>query len=167
MMSKNNKQNQKPIVDILDNPLVTEQSKTLIITPEEENEQKAELIEQTESLAVLNKQILEAKRRQVELIVDNKKLDAANKLIDGINIVADKALNEETIKKIINKEDLTPMDVKFMAEAMDKMANTLKSLMNPSVQDEFGRRKRTKILAQFQTPSGEKATMAVEVQGND
>jgi len=167
MMSKNNKQNQKPIVDILDNPLVTEQSKTLIITPEEENEQKAELIEQTESLAVLNKQILEAKRRQVELIVDNKKLDAANKLIDGINIVADKALNEETIKKIINKEDLTPMDLKFMAEAMDKMANTLKSLMNPSVQDEFGRRKRTKILAQFQTPSGEKATMAVEVQGND
>jgi len=166
-MSKNNKQNQKPIVDILDNPLVTEQSKTLIITPEEENEQKAELIEQTESLAVLNKQILEAKRRQVELIVDNKKLDAANKLIDGINIVADKALNEETIKKIINKEDLTPMDLKFMAEAMDKMANTLKSLMNPSVQDEFGRRKRTKILAQFQTPSGEKATMAVEVQGND
>jgi len=166
-MSKNNKQNQKPIVDILDNPLVTEQSKTLIITPEEENEQKAELIEQTESLAVLNKQILEAKRRQVELIVDNKKIDAANKLIDGINIVADKALNEETIKKIINKEDLTPMDLKFMAEAMDKMANTLKSLMNPSVQDEFGRRKRTKILAQFQTPSGEKATMAVEVQGND
>ncbi len=167
MMSKNNKQNQKPIVDILDNPLVTEQSKTLIITPEEENEQKAELIEQTESLAVLNKQILEAKRRQVELIVDNKKLDAANKLIDGINIVADKALNEETIKKIINKEDLTPMDLKFMAEAMDKMANTLKSLMNPSVQDEFGRRKRTKIMAQFQTPSGEKATIGVEVDNND
>lgn len=166
-MPKNNKQNQKLIVDILDNPLVAEQSKSLIITPEEENEQKAELIEQTESLAVLNKQILEAKRRQVELIVDNKKLDAANKLIDGINIVADKALNEETIKKIINKEDLTPMDLKFMAEAMDKMANTLKSLMNPSVQDEFGNRKRTKILAQFQTPSGEKATMAVEVQGND
>lgn len=166
-MSKNNKQNQKPIVDILDNPLVTEQSKTLIITPEEENEQKAELIEQTESLAVLNKQILEAKRRQVELIVDNKKLDAANKLIDGINIVADKALNEETIKKIINKEDLTPMDLKFMAEAMDKMANTLKSLMNPSVQDEFGRRKRTKIMAQFQTPSGEKATIGVEVDNND
>jgi hypothetical protein len=35
------------------------------------------------------------------------------------------------------------------------------------VQDEFGRRKRTKIMAQFQTPSGEKATIGVEVDNND
>lgn len=145
------------------NPLLDQSP---IITVDEENEQKAELIEQTESLAVLNKQVLEAKRRQVELVVDNKKLDAAKKLIDGINVVADKALNEETIKKIINKEDLTPMDLKFMAESMDKMANTLKSLMNPSVQDEFGRRKRTKIIAQFQSPSGEKASIGVDL-GDD
>lgn len=138
-----------------------------VITVDEENEQKAEFIEEVQSLAILNKQVLEVKRRQVELEVDNKKLDAANKLIDGINAVADKALSPETIKKIIDQPKLTPMDMKFLAEAMDKMANTLKSLMNPSVQDEYGNRKRTKIMAQFQTPSGEKATMAVEVDNGN
>ena len=46
---------------------------------------------------------------------------------------------------------------------MEKMSNTLKSLMNPSVADEFGNRKRTKIVAQFQSPSGEKASIGVEM----
>ncbi|WP_024834170.1 hypothetical protein [Ruminiclostridium josui] len=161
-------------MDILDSsPLETELLsvnpllRSPIITIEEENEQKIEMIEEVQSLAVLNKQVLEAKRRQVELEVDNKKLDAAQKLIDGINAVADKALNAETISKILEKEDLNPMDLKFMAEAMDKMANTLKSLMNPSVQDEYGSKKRTKIIAAFQTASGDKMMMSTEVPGND
>lgn len=145
------------------NPLMSSPT----ISVDDENNAKAELIEEVQSLAVLNKQVLEAKQRQVELIVDNKKLDAAQKLIDGINIVADKALNPETIEKIVSKPDLTPMDLKFMAEAMDKMANTLKSLMKPSIQDEYGNRKRTKIVAQFQTPSGERASIGVSIDNND
>jgi len=143
------------------NPLLKPDHQVVPITPEEEAEQKVELIEQVESLSELNKQVLEAKRRQIELIVDNKKLDAAQRLIDGINVVADKALNPDVISKIVSKENLSPMDLKFMAEAMDKMANTLKNLMNPSVQDEFGRRKKQKIIAQFETPAG-KASIGIE-----
>lgn len=140
---------------------------SIAISPNDEAEQKYELIEKTESLAVLNKQVLEAKQRETELIVDNKKLDAAKKLIEGINLVADKALSEKTLTKILTKEDLNPMDLKFMAEAMDKMANTLKSLMKPSIQDEYGNRKRTKIMAQFQTASGEKVSMGVSIDNDD
>lgn len=137
-----------------------------VITVDDENEQKVELIEEAQSLSVLNKEVLEVKRRQVELQVDNKKLDAANKLIDGINIVADKALNEDTITRIISQENLTPQDLKYMAEAMEKMSNTLKALMNPSVQDEYGNRKRTKIIAQFQTQSGDRASIGVDIGGD-
>ncbi len=139
----------------------------LAIPQAQEIEQKVEIMEEVQSLATLNKQVLEAKRRQVELTVDNKKLDAAQKLIDGINVVADKALSEETIEKILSKDDLTPMDLKFMAEAMDKMANTLKSLMNPSVQDEFGGRKKTKIMAAFKAPTGEQMMIAAELPDNN
>lgn len=137
-----------------------------VISVDDENYQKAELMEEVQSLSVLNKQVLEAKQRETELIVDNKKLDAAKKLIDGINIVADKALDIKVIEKIMKKKDLTPMDLKFMAEAMDKMANTLKSLMNPSVQDEYGNRKRTKIVAQFQAQSGEKASIGIDIDNS-
>ena len=145
------------------NPLLGSQ----VITVDDENEQKVELMEEAQSLSILNREVLEVKRRQVELEVDNKKLDAANKLIDGINIVADKALNEETIKKIIQQPNLTPQDLKYMAEAMEKMSNTLKGLMNPSIQDEYGNRKRTKIIAQFQTQSGERASIGVSINNND
>lgn len=140
---------------------------SVTISPDDEDEQKYELIKQSESLAVLNKQVLEAKQRETELIVDNKKLDAAKKLIDGINAVADKALSQETLEKIIMKEDLNPMDLKFMAEAMDKMANTLKSLMKPSIQDEYGGRKKTKVVAAFQMPGGERASIGVSIDNDD
>lgn len=139
------------------NPLMGSQ----VISVDDENEQKLDLIHEVESLATLNKQVLEAKQRETELIVDNRKLDAAQKLIEGINSVADKAFNEETIKKVLSKEDLNPMDFKFMAESMDKMANTLKSLMRPSIQDEYGGRKKTKIMAQFRSPDGSTASIGV------
>ena len=170
MTTKINKSGKSKAIDLeskegklIANPLMKKQP----ISVTEENEQKAELIEEAQSLAVLNKDVLEAKRRQVELQVDNKKLDAANKIIDGINIVADKALNEKVIKGILAQENLTPQDLKYLAEAMNKMSDTLKSLMNPSVQDEFGNRKRTKIVAQFQTQSGEKASIGVSIDGDN
>lgn len=162
---KENKKSEKPKEELLlANPLMDRQP----ISVEEESEQKVELIEEAQSLATLNKDVLEAKRRQVELQVDNKKLDAANKLIDGINIVADNALNEKTIRGILAQENLTPQDLKYLAEAMNKMSDTLKGLMNPSIQDEFGGgRKRTKIIAQFQTRSGEKASIGFDMGGNE
>ncbi|HHX60592.1 MAG TPA: hypothetical protein GX707_07740 [Epulopiscium sp.] len=161
-MSKKNNQTENS--DLLAfNPLMSSPT----ISVDDENNMKGELIEEAQSLAVLNKQVLEAKQRETELIVDNKKLDAAKKLIDGINAVADKALSEETLNKVLCKDDLTPMELKFMAEAMDKMANTLKSLMRSSVQDEYGGRKKTKIVAQFQTQSGERASIGVSIDNND
>lgn len=144
------------------NPLID----SPIVSIEDENEQKVELIEEVQSLATLNKQVLEAKQRETELIVDNRKLDAAKKLIEGINIVADRAFDEETIKQVLTKEDLNPQDFKFMADAMSKMSDTLKSLMNPSVQDAYGNRKRTKIVAEFRTQNGERASIGVDM-GDD
>jgi len=152
----------KPLLPF--NPLLQD---TSIIDVDDENDMKVGLIEKSQSLAVLNKQVLEAKQRETELIVDNRKLDAAKKLIEGINAVADKALSEETIAKIMKKDSLNPMDLKFMAESMEKMASTLKSLMKPSVADEFGNRKRTKIVAQFQSPSGERASIGVSIDNDD
>lgn len=141
------------------NPLID----SPIVSVEDENEQKVELIEEVQSLATLNKQVLEAKQRETELIVDNRKLDAAKKLIEGINVVADKAFDEETIKQVLTKEDLNPQDFKFMADAISKMSDTLKSLMNPSVQDAYGNRKRTKIVAEFRTQNGERASIGVDM----
>lgn len=144
------------------NPLISSPA----ISVDDENEQRVELVEEVQSLAELNKQVLEAKQRETELMVDNRKLDAAQKLIEGINTVADKAFDEETIMQVLSKEDLNPQDFKFMADAMDKMSRTLKDLMNPSIQDAYGNRKRTKIMAQFRTPSGEQVSLGVDMDND-
>lgn len=166
-MSKNKRNKDKGIIEgeIVEdnellpyNPLVGSQS----ISVEDENNEKGELIEQAESLVELNKQVLAAKQRETELMVDNRKLDAAKKLIEGINSVADKALDEEVIARLLQQEDLRPQDFKYMAESMEKMTNTLKSLMNPSIADEFGNRKRTKIVAQFRSPDGSTASIGMD-----
>jgi hypothetical protein len=137
-----------------------------IITVDEENDQKTVIISEIESLAEINKQQLAVRRQRVELEVENKKLDTAKKTIDNIEKIIDAVSSADVLKRVTNSIN-TPLDMKLMAEAAERLTNTLKGLMNSSVIDEMGNRKRTKIMAQFQTPSGEKATMAVEVNNGD
>lgn len=129
------------------NPLLQQSP---VITPEDETEQKIQIINEIESLVELNKQKLAVKRQQMELIVDNKKLDAAEKTIDSI----DKIINAVGSAKVIDevtKRIKTPSDMKMMAEAAERLTNTLKNLMNPNVADEFGTRKKTKINFMFKS----------------
>ena len=131
------------------------------VSVEDEGNMKGELIQQAESLVELNKQVLAAKQRETELIVDNRKLDVAKKLIEGINLVTDKTLNTETLIKVLDNCE-RPQDFKYMTESVEKMANVLKGMLNPSVADEFGNRKRAKIVAQFRSPDGSTASIGVD-----
>ena len=148
------------------NPLLDAPQVLRPINPDDENEQKAELIEQTESLAVLNKQVLEAKRREIELIVDNKKLEAARKTADNLENILD-ILSDKTVLEAVKENTKKPLDYKLVSEAGVKQSEILKNLMNPSVQDEFGKRKRTKIVAAFQTAAGDKMMVSTEGPSND
>lgn len=134
------------------NPLMD----SVIMTTEEEGKQKLELIKKASTLSEMNKQVLEGKRRQVELMVDHKKLDSALKIVDGIDDIATVVLDPAKIAQVMSKPDLTPQDFKYMVESVDKLSNTLKNLMNPAVNQEFGdgHRSKYKIMANFK-PSGE------------
>ncbi len=129
------------------NPLLQQSP---LITPESETEQKVQIINEIESLVELNKQKLAAKRQQMELIVDNKKLDAANKTIDSIDKIIE-AVGDADVIEQVTKRIKTPSDMKMMAEAAERLTNTLKNLMNPNVADEFGTKKKTKINFMFKS----------------
>lgn len=100
-----------------------------VITVNDETEQKVQIITEIESLAQINKQQLAVKRQQIELEVE--------KIIDSV-------LSEETLKRV-SKSINTPMDMKFMAEAAERLTGTLKNLMNRNSMDEFGTKKKQKI----------------------
>lgn len=172
-MSKNvkeplvDKKNRKNVINLKENKLLAENPLVVspVISANNEIEQKVSLVEEIESLVVLSKQQLMAKRQRVELEVDNAKLEVAKKTISNIDKIINMVASEEVLERV--KENIkTPQDMKYMAEAAEKLTSTLKNLMNPNVQDEFGGRKRIKIAAQFQTPSGDTASIGVSVDSD-
>lgn len=146
---------------LLENPLLQSQ----VIEPQTELETKIALVNEIESIATLNKQQLMIKRQQVELEVDNKKLDVAKKTISNVEKIMEAVSNTDVIERVTENIN-TAQDLKYMAEAAEKFSNTLKNLLNPSVADEFGGRKRTKIFASFQTSNGDTASIGVSVDDN-
>jgi len=144
------------------NPLLSNQ----VISPEDESEQKVQLIEEIESLTALNKQALQAKKRQMEVLVDDKKLDAAKQTVHNLENILD-ILSDGTVLKNVKSNTKKPYDYKVLSEALMKQTEALKAYMDPTIQDEFGRRKRTKIIAEFRTANGEEARIAAELPGND
>jgi len=138
----------------------------IIVSPENEMEMKVQAITEIESLAEITKQQLAMRRQRVELEVENKKLDTAKKTIDNIEKIIDAVSSADVLQRVTDNIK-NAYDMKMMAEAAERLTNTLKGLMNPTVLDEFGSRKKTKILAQFRTASGEQATIAAEIAGVD
>jgi len=163
-MPKNNIPNDNPLLqmEILDNPLAPEESKDLMISPAQELEQKIDMLTEIDSIATITKQQLSIRRQRVELEVENKKLDAGKKIIDAADRLIDRVLEKGEAVEI-----KTALDLKLYAEAIERLVNTNKMLMNSNVADEFGGRKRTKILASFRTAQGDQATIAAEIPSND
>ncbi|OPX46418.1 hypothetical protein CLHUN_02340 [Ruminiclostridium hungatei] len=135
-----------------------------IITVNDETEQRVQMITDIESLAQINKQQLAVKRQQIELEVDNKKLDTARKTVGAVEKIIDSVLSKETLDRV-SKNINTPMDMKFMAEAAERLTGTLKNLMNRNSTDEFGTKKKQKI--NFMFKSSGTVQGAIQIDNSD
>lgn len=137
-----------------------------IITVDYETEQKVQMITEIESLAQINKQQLAVKRQQVELEVDNKKLDTARKTVGAVEKIIDSVLSKETLERV-SKNINTPMDMKFMAEAAERLTGTLKNLMNRNSMDEFGTKKKQKINFMFKSSGTVQGAIQIDNSDDD
>lgn len=152
--------------NLTDNPLLAEQNQLITMTPEQELEQKIDIINQIDSMATLTKEHLMVRRQRVELEIDNKKLDVARKTIDGIDKIIEAITNTEAIERVV-KNISTPQDMKMMAEAAERMANTLKMLQNPNVMDDMGNKKHLKINRMFRNSDGStRSSLSVHSDGD-
>ena len=139
------------------NPLLGSQ----VITVADETEQKVAMINEIESLTELNKQQLSIKRQKVEMEVDNRKLDTALKTISTVDKIIQAVAKEDVLTRVAENIK-TPQDMKYMAEAAEKLTGTLRNLMNPNVIDEFGTKKRTKINFMFKSSGAVQAAVQVD-----
>jgi len=143
------------------NPLLAPEQQNLVITPEAEVEKKVEIVEEIESLAEITKQQLSLRRQRVELEVENKKLDVAKQTIGTIDKIINAVSKEEVLIRVANNIK-TPLDMKLMSEAAEKLSNTLRQLMNPNVLDEMGTKKRHKINFMFKSSGPVQAAVQVD-----
>jgi hypothetical protein len=137
-------------IEILDNPLLANQSRELVISPGQELEQKIDMLNEIDSIATITKQQLSVRRQRVELEVENKKLDTAKKTIDNIEKIIDAVSSAEVLERV-TKNINNALDMKLMAEAAERLTNTLKGLMNSNVLDEMGTKKKQKINFMFKS----------------
>lgn len=170
---KNTKKEQKPKatleakeVEIVEdellpyNPLV--QNPIAPITPEDESEQKIQLIEETESLVELNEQNLKAKQRQAKLEIELKKIKTAKDLTKAMEDLIDIGVSEDVLKRVV-KNIKTPFDLKQFSDALKNFNETRDKNMESLINDEFGRRRKTKIMAAFRTRAGEEMMLSAEL----
>lgn len=139
------------------NPLLD----TPIVTVVDETGQKIEAIEEIESLIEINRQQLAVKRQQMELIVDNKKLDTAKKTVEIIEQVVEAAGNEAALARVVDSIK-TAQDLKWMAEAAEKLSRTLDNLMHPNSMDALGTRRRQKINFMFKSSGPVQAAVQID-----
>ncbi len=170
---KNTKKEQKPKatleakeVEIVEdellpyNPLV--QNPIAPITPEDESEQKIQLIEETESLVELNEQNLKAKQRQAKLEIELKKIKTAKDLTKAMEDLIDIGVSEDVLKRVVDNIK-TPFDLKQFSDALKNFNETRDKNMESLINDEFGRRRKTKIMAAFRTRAGEEMMLSAEL----
>lgn len=141
------------------NPLI---HKPITITPEEESEKKVQLIEETESLVELNEQNLKVKQRQAKLEIELKKIKTAKDLTKAIQDLIDIGISEEVLNRVV-KNIKTPFDLKHFSDALKNFNETRDKNMESLINDEFGRRRKTKIMAAFRTRAGEEMMLSAEL----
>lgn len=143
-------------IKMQENPLIAPTK----IDPVDEAHHAINILGEVGSLAELNKTKLAAKRQEVELKVDNEKLDAAQKAMDGIDAILSQVMEPTTLRNV-SQNIHTPQDLKMMVDSADKMATLLGKMMSPEIADEFSTRKKKKIVAQFNMPGGGSASIGI------
>ena len=144
------------------NPLI---HKPITITPEEESEQKVQLIEETESLVELNEQNLKVKQRQAKLEIELKKIKTAKDLTKAMEDLIDIGVSQEVLNRVVDNIK-TPFDLKQFSDALKNFNETRDKNMESLINDEFGRRRKTKIMAAFRTRAGEEMMLSAELPDN-
>jgi hypothetical protein len=165
-MQKNKK---NPVIlneNEMDSTLVDLNSLALAIPQSQEIEGKVELMEEVQSLAELTDGKLKAEQQKAKLEIEIEKLKASKSISKVINSLIDLGLSEEILLGIAGNLK-TALDLKLYSEAIKNFTEARNKNADSIMMDENGGRKKTKIMAAFQTPTGEKMMISAELPSND
>lgn len=110
---------------------------------------QAEIIEpsvlEEMSLAEYNreKQLIDAKRKHLSLILDKRKLEQAQRIVDHMEMILDR------IGEGYDRENVSPLDIKLLTDAYMNMQKALERVSRIDSLDSEGRAARLSIEVRF------------------
>ena len=140
-----------------------------ITTLDQEDDGEFELVVDIDNLPEISKKlqqeqklVLQNKRDYVRNMIDNKKVKQATHAIESMEIIME-ALSSRSKMAEVMENVKTPMDVKFLAEAYEKISKQLQNLTRLDTVDGSGTSAKAALAIKFGTGSGN-TTVQVGVQ---
>lgn len=133
--------------------IVDEQTMNVIDTFNGEILSPSELIQK-------QKELLSERRRQIQFIMDGKKLEEAMKVMIGMQGITDVFSDMEVMKRVKTNTN-TAMDLKFLSEAYSKLAEKLSMLQRLDTIDSDGTAKRINLSLSYKGANGEQVSATI------
>ena len=121
------------------------------------------LPEISKSLKQEQKLVLENKRDFVRNMIDNKKVKQATHAIESMEIIMEALSSKEKMSRVMANVQ-TPMDLKFLAEAYEKIAKQLANLTRLDTVDGAGTGAKVALAVQFGNGSGGTTVVQVGIE---
>ena len=109
------------------------------------------------------KLVLQNKRDYVRNMIDNKKVKQATHAIESMEIIME-ALSSRSKMAQVMENVKTPMDVKFLAEAYEKIGKQLQNLTRLDTVDGAGTGAKVALAVQFGNGSGGTTVVQVGIE---
>ena len=123
-----------------------------------------ELKEMSLSIQNENKKALAEMKKQVMYKLDKRKLVEAQKALTAIETIGDMFTDDEILSRVRDNIN-TAMDMKFLAEAQEKILKTHQNLMRLDTVDGSGTAKRISIGVRYEDDSGTKVETVIQAGG--
>ena len=109
------------------------------------------------------KLVLENKRDYVRSMIDNKKVKQATHAIESMEIIMEALSSREKLSQVMENVK-TPMDLKFLAEAYEKIGKQLANLTRLDTVDGAGTGAKVALAVQFGNGSGGTTVVQVGIE---
>lgn len=109
------------------------------------------------------KLVLENKRDYVRNMIDNKKVKQATQAIESMDIIMEALSSREKLNQVMANVK-TPIDIKFLAEAYEKIGKQLANLTRLDTVDGAGTGAKVALAVQFGNGSGGTTVVQVGIE---
>lgn len=99
------------------------------------------------------KELLSERRKQIQIVMDGKKLEEAMKVMIGMQGITD-VFSDSDVMESVKRNTKSPMDLKFLAEAYSKLADKLPLLQRLDTVDGEGTARKINLSVSYKNSDG-------------